>query len=183
MVQQKISLKDSINILKYIERSKTVYINNALRNHGYSAFSITIIEIIDIKNLSLKEARDKILAREQYYLDILFSVNNPNTYYIIKKAGSSIGYKHSPESRALISQSHSTETRNLMSRPKSASTKALISKAKVGSLNSMSKKLFIYSFDLVSKEYILDKSFDSCTDAAKFFKCSNSTITKYLDLI
>jgi len=42
------------------------YICNALNHHKYSAFSLSILEYIDITNLSLEEARKLILEREQY---------------------------------------------------------------------------------------------------------------------
>jgi len=48
-----------------------MYIYNALRNHGYSAFSLTILEYIDVTNLSKEESRKLILEKEQFYLDSL----------------------------------------------------------------------------------------------------------------
>ena len=47
-----------------------MYIYNALRNHGYSVFSLSTLEYIDISNLSKEDARKLILEREQYYLDL-----------------------------------------------------------------------------------------------------------------
>lgn len=114
----------------YLKRYKTVYIYNALLCHGYSAFSLTIIEYIDITNLSKEEARKKILLCEQKYLDILFSVVNPNTYNILKVAGSLLGYKHAPETLTKISEGNKGKTHL-------AETKALISEAKKGELNPM----------------------------------------------
>jgi len=46
-------------------------INKALYNYGYSAFNLSILEYIDITNLSKDEAKIIILEREQYYLDTL----------------------------------------------------------------------------------------------------------------
>lgn len=66
------------------------YISRALIHHGYSAFSLSILEYIDISNLSLEEARKLILSREQYYIDIL----KPN-YNIFLIAGSLLGFNHS----------------------------------------------------------------------------------------
>ena len=50
---------------------KFFYICNALAYHGYDTFSVTILEIINITNLSKKDVRKLILEREQYYLDTL----------------------------------------------------------------------------------------------------------------
>jgi len=61
-------------------------IDRALLKHGYSNFSFEILEYCEIKEL---------LKREQYYLD-----NLKPQYNIVKIAGSSLGYKHTPESLA-----------------------------------------------------------------------------------
>lgn len=71
------------------------YISRALIHHTYSAFSLSILEYIDIANSSKEEARKLILSREQFYLDFIFSEDEPNTYNILKIAGSLLGYQHS----------------------------------------------------------------------------------------
>jgi hypothetical protein len=50
---------------------KFFYICNALAYHSYDTFSVTILKIINITNLSKKNAQKLILEREQYYLDTL----------------------------------------------------------------------------------------------------------------
>jgi hypothetical protein len=45
------------------------YISKALIFHSYSEFFLTILEYIDISNLSKEEARKLILLREQHYID------------------------------------------------------------------------------------------------------------------
>jgi len=81
----------------YLNREKSMYIYKALLQHTHSAFSLSILEYIDISNLSKEDARKLILEREQYYLDLIFSENEPNTYNILKVAGSRLGSKHSEE--------------------------------------------------------------------------------------
>ena len=61
----------------------TSRILRALLKYGYSNFRLEILEYCD---------SDKCLEREQYYLDSI----NPE-YNILKKAGSSLGYKHTEE--------------------------------------------------------------------------------------
>src|SRR5579871_707953 len=80
-----------------------LYICNALVHHGHSAFSLTILEYIDIANLSKEEARKLILEREQYYLDLFFNKEEP-LYNILKIVGSSLGYKHSAETLLKMSE-------------------------------------------------------------------------------
>jgi len=80
------------------------YISRALLHHTYSAFSLSILEYIDITGLSKEEARELILEREQYYLDLIFLNDESNTYNILKEAGSSLGYIHLAETKAAISE-------------------------------------------------------------------------------
>src|SRR5579871_3709479 len=47
------------------------YISRALILHGNSAFSLSILEFIDITNLSKLDSRNLILSREQYYFDLI----------------------------------------------------------------------------------------------------------------
>lgn len=174
------------------------YISRALILHTHSAFSLSIIEIIDITNLSKEESRKLILSREQNYLDLIFLVDKPNSYNILKEAGSLLGYKHNDFSIAKMKQSkgggnnpmsgktHSVDTLTKMSQPKSEITKAKMSESqksinRAGKNNPMSKKVFVYSFDSLNQETILYKTFDSCTEAAKFFDSSSRVITYYLD--
>lgn len=73
----------SISFLnKELRRNKS-RICNSLFKIGYSGFSLDILEYCD---------SDKLILREQYYLDNL----NP-VYNILKIAGSRLGSKHSPE--------------------------------------------------------------------------------------
>lgn len=253
MVSHKIYIGSAINLSKRFYRYFSVlalktdntYICRALLRYSHSVFCLQIIEQIDITGLSLEEAQIKILSREQYYLNIIFSNNKDNIYNINPIAGSSLGYKHTPETLAKISGSnhpmygkslsvetkafiskimsgennpmfgkiHSDETKALMSKAHkgktfseetrilmseahkgkiiSEKTRALISKVKTGGTHSAETKtkislarnkiIFVYSFDEASKESLLYKSFDSCSDAAKFFNCSIRVISYYLD--
>lgn len=63
--------------------------------HLHSAFPLCILEYINISDLSKKEAQK--LPREQDYLDLIFSEDAPNTYNLLKIAGSLLGSKHKSE--------------------------------------------------------------------------------------
>jgi group I intron endonuclease len=71
-------------------------INKALIKYGYSNFSLEILEYCE---------PSRVVTREQYYIDLL----KPE-YNILKVAGSSLGYKHTEESRSkmggIISPEH-----------------------------------------------------------------------------
>lgn len=66
-----------------------MYICRSLLKHGYSNFSLEILEYCEIKDL---------LEREDYY----FKLWKPE-YNILKKAGSSLGFKYSEETKAKMS--------------------------------------------------------------------------------
>jgi hypothetical protein len=66
-----------------------MYINRALLKHGHSNFSLTILEYCEA---------EQCLEREDFYLSCF-----PHEYNILPKAGSSLGYKHSEESKQKIS--------------------------------------------------------------------------------
>jgi len=199
-LSKRLSLYFSVSSLK----KDNNYICRALLHHTHSAFSLSILKYIDILNLDKKEAQKLILQSEQFYLDLIFSVDKPNTYNILKVAGSPIGYKHTEEalakfsgrnhplfgksrlpetivkiSNAMIGKTHSAETKALIGKVHkgkclSAETKALMSLAK-------NKIIFVYTLDSDSKGLILHKFFNSCIDAAKYFDCTTRTLSRYLD--
>jgi hypothetical protein len=77
---------------KFISDPKSgMVIHKALIKYGYSGFKLEIIEYCN---------QNEVLTREQYYLDLL----KPE-YNILKKAGSSLGFKHTDKTRALMSNS------------------------------------------------------------------------------
>jgi group I intron endonuclease len=82
-------------LISYLNRNKSMHICNALRLHGYSAFSLTILEYLIITNLSKENSKKLILSREQYYLNTLMP-----EYNILKVAGNLLGFKHSEETIA-----------------------------------------------------------------------------------
>jgi len=200
----------------YLNRANS-YICKAIICHTHSAFSLSILEYIDVSparaiiaaqpgNSSKKEIQKLILEREQYYLDLIFSVEEPNTYNLLKEAGSRLGSKHSPETITKISgennsffgKTHSAETvakirkiqrsinrtgknNPMYGKSISISTKALMSKAKIGKNNPASKSVYLYSIDPVTKDLTLINFFNTCSDTAKYLNFSIRTLSNYLD--
>jgi group I intron endonuclease len=90
-------LKEYFNI-NYLEFRKNMPICSALLKYGYSNFQLEILEY---------STKNKVLIKEQYYLDLLKS-----EYNILTTAGSSLGYRHSPETIAKFkARKHSLETK------------------------------------------------------------------------
>lgn len=69
------------------------HLQNAWNKYGASAFVFEVLEEVE---------EDRLLEREQYYLDQLFE--NGNHYNVTPAAGSHLGAKRSPESRKRLSE-------------------------------------------------------------------------------
>ena len=104
-----------------LTRNTKSRIHNALISHGHSAFSLTILEYVDVANLPKNKIKNLLIEREQYYIDFI----KPE-YNILKIAGSLLGFKHSPETilkfknrisvdNSMFSKFHSDETKLIMS--------------------------------------------------------------------
>lgn len=125
------------------------YISNSILKYGHSNFSVVILYILGNTGLQTKM---NILNKEQYHIDLYKPVLNLNP-----TAGSSMGFKHSEESKKLISEfrkgkplSESTKKRlsilfsgelnPFWSKTHSADTLSKMSKSKKGELNPMFNK-------------------------------------------
>jgi group I intron endonuclease len=156
------------------------YINNALLDHGYSAFSLSILEYINVTNLSNAECRKLILEREQYYIDIL----KPR-YNILKIAGSSLGFKHSQDtldkiSKAMKGRIVSEETINKLKELNKGEKNPMYGRIKesnpfFGKVPKNAIDVYIYSLD---NELI--KECSSISEAAKWLNTSHYIVSKYL---
>lgn len=192
--------------LPYLNRlKKNSYIYSAIILYGYSSFSLSILEYIDIPKLNPESAKNLILEREQFFLDSIFSVDEPNTFNILKRAGNSFGFKHSEETLEKLSEMNKGKNHPSYGLFRTEETKALMSLSKIGENNPMFgktgkdnpsfgkkrnegtrakmaakrvKKIYIYSND---NPPILLEQFNSGLEAAKYISCSKSTISRFLD--
>lgn len=123
------SLRDRLNMHRtYLNRGVHVnrYLQNAWNKYGESAFAFTVAEFVDDLN--------KILEREQVWIDLYYALGEKYCYNLQPTAGSSRGAKRSAESRRKTSEALSKpETRKKLSRAhkgkaKPASFVAAISK-------------------------------------------------------
>lgn len=155
------------------------YICNALIHHTHLAFSLTILEYIDISNLDFENIRKLVLSREQYYIDTLVP-----EYNILKIAGSSLGKTHSAETKIKISEAlkgkkHTEETKVKMSGAKSGENnpnfgkaRSIETKAKMSATRGIS--IFAYS-----ENGLLINKFPSAREAGKYFNANSKTILRY----
>lgn len=167
--------------ISYLYNNKTA-INNALAKYGYSQFSLYIIDVCD---------KDKILEREQYFMDTL----QPE-YNILKIAGSSRGFKHSDKTLKWFKEERlvSEDTRQKLSRAASKRILTLDEKNKL-SLSSMGKVMPLatrlkisdssnvlrgVTINVHDAESHTSKQFPSLTAAAQDIKVSRTAIKKAL---
>src|SRR5690606_41977718 len=62
------------------------------------------------------------LESEQFYLDSIFSLDESNTYNLLKVAGSSLGRTFSAETKALLSEAHKGKTYSTKTKAKISTT-------------------------------------------------------------
>lgn len=122
------------------------YLQKAYNKYGRYAFEYSVIEIVRCPKL--------LIEREQYWLDTTMSYEPGNGYNICKIAGSTLGFKHSRESKLLMSQfgkqrtysdetrakisaSHKGENNYMYGKKHSDATKKLMSEAHKGDRNYM----------------------------------------------
>jgi len=134
------------------------YISRAIICHTHSAFSLSIIEYIDISNLDKKEAKTLILEREQHYIDFLKPEYNLNPIAV-----SRLGSKRTEESKALISG------KNNPMNGRTHSTEVLL---KISEINGTAICLYDTHGSLVN-------TFTSSRKAGKHLDVCHKTILKY----
>ena len=144
----------------------------ALLKHGQSNFSVLILEYVDYESLSI---------RETFYIRLLLPY-----YNILKHGYSSLGYKHTEDTKELLSKLAKNRTH-------SEKTKVLISRALVGENNpfynkhhSTETKIRIIEAKSAYPVYIYNSLkkllaiFPSVTTLAKLIKSNNKTLVNVI---
>lgn len=158
-------LRDYFNI-NYLEGNNTMYICRALLHHGYSNFSLEILEYCEVSVL---------LQREKWY----FGLISPE-YNLAKEPGSPMsGRTHSEETLAKMSAAH-------IGSKKSQDTKLKMSAAQLGSKKSEESKLknalssrTSIKIEVTDLETNISTIYNSLNQASKALKCSHMVISQY----
>ena len=172
-ISSSINLSNKLNIYfslkKLKEKEGSIIIYRSLLKYGHSNFSLEIMEYCEPSIL---------IEREQYYFDIL----KPE-YNICKKAGSSLGFKHSETTKSKmridnLGKRHTHETRNKLSfslkhRIKINNKPRTIMPETRLKLTSRCKGVSVKVYD---KSNNLVKAFPTITSAAKHFCISERTM-------
>jgi len=160
----------------YLLRTKRIsIISNALLKYGYSNFKLEIIEYCDCNDL---------LAREQFYLDILFP-----EYNILKTAGSRLGRTHTEETKrkigeAILGRKPSDETRQKMSEALlgnklSEETKRKMSEARRGRNKIEGSGIPSQKIEVFDNEENQTTTYDSISEAARALDIRTSRISDF----
>jgi group I intron endonuclease len=147
------------------------HIYNAILKHGYSNFSLEILEYCD---------KEKCIEREDYYLSSL-----SHEYNILEKAGSRLGstQNNTGENNPMYGKKHSDETRKKISDAQKKIDNP--GRFKTGNNNpNFGKKLKgvgkpsqqISVTDITNDT---TTSYNSISEAARALNINNSVITKY----
>ena len=154
-------------------------IYKAILKYGYSEFSLEILEYCD---------PDKVLDREQYYVDLL----NPE-YNILKTAGSSRGYKHTEETlakfklRVFTGEARANLSASATGRVLSDEAKAKISAARSGiklsaetraKLSAATTAIHGVAVEVINVKTDVTKQFSTMTEAGLALGVSRTTIKK-----
>lgn len=141
--------------------SNNMVIYKAILKYGYSNFRLEILEYCE---------PDNVVAREQYYLDLL----KPE-YNLLGTAGSSLGYKHTKEGLEKMSAARSAFTGYKLS----AETRAKLAVAATGRVLSEEIKEKISAARRGMKFSDETRAKISAATAATFFTQQGSTVINF----
>lgn len=108
------SISLSRRIRSHILESSNKSLRKDISKYGITNFTMSILEFIEFKE-DIQELKKYVLEREQYYLDTLCKASDLNkdfykiSYNKNRKADSSLGYKHSEESKNKMSIAHTNK--------------------------------------------------------------------------
>jgi group I intron endonuclease len=114
-------------------------IHKALLKYGYSNFSLTILEFVDLNGFTSRSKVFKsiLLEREQYHLD----TKKPE-YNILEVAGSSLGFRLSDKTRLKMSEAKKGLSSHRKGKTHTEESKLLMKKN-----NGMNKVIYMFSSD------------------------------------
>jgi len=120
----------SVRLIDHIKgRESNIHLQRARKKYGVNNFEFIVVEFVE--NTSL------LTTREQLHLDWLFSLSSELRYNICPTASSMLGYTHTAEALALMSERKSGENHPMYGKTHSDETKALMSERKSGENHPM----------------------------------------------
>jgi group I intron endonuclease len=139
-------------------------LRQAVKTHGFDTFEWHVLERIEIcADISVLKAR--LTAREQHYLDLFRSYNEAIGYNICPAADSTLGYKHTEETKKRMRDAHrdvAGERNPNYGKPRSEAVKNAVSQANKG---KVTQRRPIRQMDADTGALI--KRWESVADASK----------------
>lgn len=175
-----------------------IRLQRAIRKYGLKAFSFLILEYYHgfVHKEDLRQAHLKLLERENYYIQTL----KPQ-YNLLTIAGSSLGYKHTNETKLKMRLNYSQErkdaigslnkgkeldyeTKQLLSTKKKELFKDALYKQPFLQQESVSNTLFKgKKVQVYNINNILVSEYNSILEISRVFKCCRKTIRKYINQV
>lgn len=158
----------------------SIILTKAIKKYGLNSFCFCILEYYPgfVLKEDLRKNHIDLLKLETSYLALI----KPE-YNILTIGGSSLGFKHTQETKNKMSESHLgfkhiQKTKNKILEYRQLLYKDLTLKEKALLNNHLNVKST--SVDLVNEKGEFINKFESISEAARVFKCSRSTIGRYL---
>jgi group I intron endonuclease len=153
-------------------KNKNMIICKALNKYSYDKFSLIIIENCN---------KEDLVEREQYWID-----NLKPTYNILNTAYNSIGYKHTEESKVLMSElaklrTHTEDTKSKIKDALSGSNNPFFGKKHTEEsifkiIQSKSSVVYLYN-EYKELMYI----FNSVSELSKLINSNHTSIKKFIE--
>jgi group I intron endonuclease len=150
--------------MKTILKKGKSSIYSSILKHGISNFKLEILEYC---------SPAKCIKLEQKYLDLL-----QPSYNILKIAGSSLGFKHSDESRAQMSALNKGKNNPMFGKTRSKVTRAKMSASQMGNTNGQNHPNSI-KIEVTDLELNTKTTFGSISEAARALNITHCVISTY----
>lgn len=149
-----------------------IRLRNSINKNGLANFTLHICNILEFANtLTPAQKRELLLPLEQLHIDKYLPDNKDQLYNFLYEAGSTLGYKHSEETKAKISAGQIKALPNKKKRD-------ITPKPLVINTNTKTQTIFVYDSFL---NLINGNPFPSKEKIIEMLSVSGITITKYID--
>lgn len=181
LYKNKIYIGSSIDVIKRLTQHKYSFnkslkicpkFYNSVNKYGWKNFKVGILEYLDISVVNISTInrvflRKSLLNREQYYFDKLKPTLNTN-----KIAGSTLGFKHSEETR--ISMGLQRRGKNILRQ----NIPYIVSEETRNNLSLRTRHGVIVK--VLDKKNNVINTFNTIVSAAKFYDLDHNTISQYI---
>ena len=175
----------STRLLSYFNPSvllRNLPIYNSLRKYGHNNFCLAILE--DLGKLG-QVSKKFILEREQYYLDILFTLYLDRKLNLSPTAGTTLGFKHDSIFRMsrkgslnpMFGKTFSPEFLSMQTKNRKGINNPMFGiKKSPATIAKLQKLVYVYEADTLKNIGVF-----STVECIKHFKMGSDTLTKYLN--